>query len=270
MIHPPRWRGPGSTSTKAMDRVRSALRKLDIEWLSVHPLKDGERHFGASTPFDMYVIRNTSTSEFLTSFSDLDENEFDVCIKDMAFIPGTDIDFILSLVAKDGEESVNMVYSRVMYGADREWMSKTECSEFKYPVIHATSRVDGTPKFHYSNCYISDRDPENEMRVPKIVFGVGNQSGRPYVDYKGEYPLTQYAAGITDDPAKFDLIAKVMDGNRFRNVMKAVYFSTEDWNRHVIALLRKDFWKDFVDENGNLIDKGGNVIDRDGNRIVSK
>lgn len=51
--------------------------------------------------------------------------------------------------------------------------------------------------------------------------------------------------------------------------MRAVRFDTRDWNRFVIPLFRRDFWKDFVDNDGNLIDKYGNLIDRHGN-IISK
>lgn len=49
--------------------------------------------------------------------------------------------------------------------------------------------------------------------------------------------------------------------------MDAVRFNTEDWNKNVIPLFRKDFWTNFVNDNGDLVDERGNVIDRNGNLI---
>ena len=79
--------------------------------------------------------------------------------------------------------------------------------------------------------------------------------------------MCQDAVAIADDIDTLDLIARAMDGSRFRRVMDAVKFNTREWNRNVIPLLRKDFWKEFVDDNGNLIDQDGNRIDRKGNQV---
>lgn len=49
--------------------------------------------------------------------------------------------------------------------------------------------------------------------------------------------------------------------------MDAVRFNTEDWNKNVIQLFRKDFWKAFVNDKGDLVDEHDNVIDRNGNLI---
>ena len=70
---------------------------------------------------------------------------------------------------------------------------------------------------------------------------------------------------ISDDVANLDVIARVMDGSRFRKMMDAARFNTEDWNRHVIKLFRKDFWKEFVNDDGHLVDEAGSRIDRKGN-----
>lgn len=103
--------------------------------------------------------------------------------------------------------------------------------------------------------------------TPKVIFGVWHESGIPHIDRTGKYGMCQDAVAIADDVNTLDLIARAMDGSRFRSVMDAVKFNTREWNRNVIPLLRKDFWKEFVDDNGNLIDDDGNRIDRKGNLL---
>ena len=103
--------------------------------------------------------------------------------------------------------------------------------------------------------------------TPKVIFGVWHESGIPHIDRTGKYGMCQDAVAIADDVDTLDLIAKAMDGSRFRRVMDAVKFNTREWNRNVIPLLRKDFWKQFLDDNGNLIDESGRHIDRKGNLI---
>ena len=103
--------------------------------------------------------------------------------------------------------------------------------------------------------------------TPKVIFGVWHESGIPHIDRTGKYGMCQDVVAIADDVDTLDLIARAMDGSRFRRVMDAVKFNTREWNRNVFPLLRKDFWKEFVDEDGNLIDEDGNRIDRKGNLI---
>ena len=63
---------------------------------------------------------------------------------------------------------------------------------------------------------------------------------------KGEYGLTNFVMGIVDKPEYVELIAKAMHTAKFRNMMRTVQSGTCEWNRHIIPMFRKDFWKEFV------------------------
>ena len=82
--------------------------------------------------------------------------------------------------------------------------------------------------------------------VPKVIFQVWHAVGVPYADHKGEYGMTQNAAAIIDDPSNLDDIAKAMNSDEFRKIMETVQFTSRKWDRQIVELFRKDFWKQFV------------------------
>ena len=87
-----------------------------------------------------------------------------------------------------------------------------------------------------------------------MIFNDYQNSGKPYADVSGEHGLIDHAVAIVDDSSVVPMITKAMDSDRFRNFMKAWRFTTCEWNVGIISLLRKDFWKEFVNEStGELI-----------------
>ena len=135
---------------------------------------------------------------------------------------------------------VDILYSGSIYDPRRPWMSKEKTDDFRFPCVWSISKVDGSMKFRYSS------EDKGHFGVPKVIFGVWHSSGIPYADHEGKYGMTQHAAAVVDDPSNLDLIAAALDSNEFREIMRSVQFTTEGWNRNVISLFRKDFWKEFV------------------------
>ena len=280
LIHPPDWRGTGNTKTGSMAEVREMMRGSDIEWLSMTGLdKCGKVFPGIAIMFDAYVARKSDTPGFVTEIEGTDGRKFKACIKEMDFIPNFECDDLGRIIANDGEERVDYFYASRPYHGTQKWMSKEKKGKFVHPCVWSISRnVDlrdengGKLKFYYSNT----KSPKVEkpyhphFGTPKVIISIWQQSGIPYVDATGEYGMCQEAAAIADDPKVLPLIAKAMDGYRFRNAMAAVRFKTRDWNKSVIEILRRDFWKEFVNDGGDWIDKDGNVIDRDGNLVQEK
>ena len=53
--------------------------------------------------------------------------------------------------------------------------------------------------------------------------------------------MCQFAGAIADDIENLPLIAKAMDGSRFREMMNVVQYGTQTWNRFFIEMFHKDF-----------------------------
>ena len=112
--------------------------------------------------------------------------------------------------------------------------------ETKYPCIYNISKATGELKLKYSDSDLG------HFGTPKVCFGIGQRAGIPFVDAEGKYGLSQYVMGIVDEPEVLPYIAKAMDSIKFRNTMALVQFTTCEWDRNIIKMFRKDFWKEFV------------------------
>ncbi len=240
LIHPPNWRGYGRTNNASLTRLRTKLKKLDIHWLSMHDLDDGSRYFNAGTKFDMYVAENRDTKGFKTRVVDENKEEYERNLKKLDFIPNFDFDKVFRLIADENQEKVELLYSGSMYDPRRDWMSLVKSREYKHKCIWSISRKTGELKFRFSNV------KKGHFGVPKVIFSTWHDPGIPHIDYRGEYGLTQNAAAIVDDTGNLPSIAKALNSNLFRKVMKSVQFTTHGWNCNIIGLFRRNFWEDFL------------------------
>ena len=240
LIHPPNWRGYGKTNNGSLTRLRTELKKLDFHWLSMHDLDDGNRFFSAGTKFDMYVARNRNTAGFKTKIVDEQKQRLERDLKQLNFIPNFDFDEVFGLVDESSKDKVELLYSGSLYDPRRNWMSLKKTPEFRYECIWSISRKTGELKFRYSS------KNRGHFGVPKVIFSTWHDPGIPYVDLTGQYGLTQNAAAIVDQPSNLPNIAKALNSDRFRQVMKSVQFTTHGWNYNIMRLFRKNFWEEFV------------------------
>lgn len=164
MIHPPGWRGTGDIKAN-IARISDMLKCVDFEWISMHDIPDGEKNFKAGTAYDMYVARKSNTPDFITEIWDTKRNESHACIKKMEIVPNYDFGLVQSLIAKDNEERVDFIYSRVKFGSDKDWMSRIETDEFCHRCVYSISRRTGKLKFRYSNT----QNPETRKAYPPPI-----------------------------------------------------------------------------------------------------
>ena len=155
-------------------------------------------------------------------------------------------------------ERVNLLYSRTLYGNDkknmskekivllhncdyhnqRPYMSKEEGNGFIYPCVYLTYK-DGSKQVLYSNIN------KGHFGIPKVIFSQGISS--PIIDELGEYGLMNFAYGIVDDVENLPHIQKALLNPEFIKLMSFSWgVSGQNYNPKVIALFRKDFWKEFI------------------------
>lgn len=240
MIHPPNWRGYGLTNTSSLREIRKQLRTLDVLWLSMHDLSDGSRFFNAGTKFDMYIARMSSTKNLKTKIIDEKRIEYERNIKELEFIPNFEFDQVFDLIAKEGEEKIELMYNRSLYPPEKPYMSKEKSPTYRYPCVWSISKTDGEMKFRFSSVQ------KGHFGIPKVIFSTWHDPGIPFHDGSGEFGLTQHAAAIVDEPGRLAKIAEAMNSEKFRDTMKAIQFTTQAWNYNIFRLFRKNFWEEFV------------------------
>lgn len=236
-VHPSGWR---NVEGRFKD-TQMLLRSKQLVYLEIHSFKDGLKTFGAKIDYDFYCVKNVdSDKNFLTTVKCVNEVIENVNLFEMEFIPAENISLVHSFVAKEGEENVKILHSYSAYETRKDWMSKEQTDEFKYPcmymVKHGLNLV-----FHYSS--INDK---GHFDIPKVIWG--NGATDVLVDDKGQYGLTQFTYAIVDEVENLKNIKKALDNPRFvKDVMGYRDGLGDKYNRKIIATFRKDFWKEFLD-----------------------
>jgi hypothetical protein len=247
LIHPSGWR---NVDGKFKETQKLLLSK-DIKYLEIHNEKDGLKLFGAETRYDWYVVKNVDNSG-LTKIKGQKGDTIKINLINREFIPNDNIDNIYSLLPQNNEETVEII-SDSSYHTQRSFMSKTQNELFTYPCVYTVKSADE------ETLWFSDKNNNGHFDIPKLIWSNGRIiSVGSVIDTNGDYGLTQFAYAIVDTPENLPLIKKVFDSKIFRNLMEDCAVSDMSINRKIIATFRKDFWKEFLDEDGNIIEPNFN------------
>lgn len=236
-IHPSSWRDPDGM----FKNVQKTLCQKQMLYLEMHDIGDGLKTFGAKTSYDTYCLKNTKNTKN-TTIRFLDGAERNVDISELEFIPNSNFDLIMKLVAKKGEEKVVLIGDSTYHTQARMedgTMSKTKVGVFKHPCVYTTTK-DGKINLWWSSV------KRNHFGTPKVIWSNGYAT-TPFVDKKGEFGLTQFAFAISENKNNLELVKKALENKLFLKLMR----TNEDgcshkYNRKVISTFRKNFWMEFL------------------------
>lgn len=224
-------------------RTRELLLKNNrMIWLSMYSVYDTQRLFGVRTKVDAYVIKKKDQG--LTTIRCDDNIVITKDLRNYKFIPNSNFELYESLLAKENEPHVEIVYSASNYDPRRLWVNKDKTKENVYPVIIFLRKN----KDHYVAW--SSRNDKGHFGIPKVIFCRGDPAPPVLIDYNGQYGMSSDASAITDDLDNLDKIAKVLESKKFLDFMKSFMLSCggvlASRNKDALELFRKDFWMDFI------------------------
>jgi hypothetical protein len=237
-IHPSGWRGCLRTFPESLE-----LKKRQIQYLEMHDEQDGIKTFGATTRYDWYVLRNRPRHQ-LTTVIDQSGTKVMLNLQEMPFIPNASIDQALSYIATENEDRVEVIHDYSYgshYGIKNGLLSKQTQGKYKYPVIYSTS-MNG-PTIWYS----SD-NTKGHFGISKLVLNPSRPLGF-VIDNEGLYGMSEFCVGILGNVKYLKMVGGVIENqknNGFGDFMETIHFTNKIFNKDVISLFRKDFWKDFV------------------------
>lgn len=224
--------------------LQNEMLKRQMMYLEIHNEKDGMKVFKSETRYDWYVLKNIEpTLKTLIQFQSIDNKppiRLNVSLKNTLFIPNAQYKEIHSLFAKSNQDTCQLLYD-TSYHTQRPYISKTKSTNYKYPIIY-TIDSESIPHLIYSQ-----HNDAGHFGVPKLIWSNGRiTSIGSYLDLKGMYGLSQFAYAIVDDPKHLPSIKKAFDSPRFRQLMESCAVGQLSINHKVIAMFRKDFWKQFL------------------------
>lgn len=240
LIHPSGWR---NVDGKYKD-VQEEIKSKNLLFLSINSVEDGQKLFNATTPFDWYVLQNKKYDGVTTiKFQDGSINQTN--ISNLEYIPNDNFDTVVSLISQTDEKTVEVIHSYSNYETRQGWISKVQSDEFPYPVVYSVLS-DGTVNFMYSST-----NDKGHFGIPKLILGNG-ANPTCFIDYNGEYGMTQFAYGIVDTVENLEKIKEVITSDEFQKVNLATKYVATAGNPliypKIAKTFRKDFWKEFINE----------------------
>lgn len=236
LIHPSGWRSPKGKFKDIQDLIVSK----NLIFLSMNNFNEGSKIFGVGTNFDYYIVQKTKNYE-KTIINDVNDKTLTIDLREFKFIPSGLFNQFKNIIAKEGEENVELLYSYSDYETRKSWMSKTKCDEYKYPAVYTITQKSGI------TCYYSNTNKNGHFGVCKVIWsnGLGTY---PIIDKEGLYGLTQFSYAIVDTIDNLQKIKKAMETEKFLELMRYVKFTNNKYDYKVISTFKKDFWKEFIDD----------------------
>jgi len=240
-VHPAGWR-------QLSNPTGTLLKNKQMNYLEIHSEVDGAKTFGSkvNTRYDWYVLKNAKNVNHITEILDQDGATFKTNLKDWDFVPNCLFDDVQKLLATKKDTKVDLFYSSMFHHTK---LSANKDSAHAHPCIYSIGKSSNL-KLMWSKSPSAKKvkDFNKAFGTKKFIFQLGFDTGN-IVDNNGEYGVTQWCAAIVDSEENLVNIKKAFDSKKFKDVViKATSFRREI-NANVLKLFRKDFWKEFVNDN---------------------
>jgi hypothetical protein len=236
-VHPPGWRKPNTAKGRFNGLYNLMTKENQMIYLSIHGIKDGKQTFKCGTRYDWYVIERKERYK-KTNVNDEKDVDLEIDTKDFKWLPNYNINFVLKLLAKEGEERCPIIYNRSNYASDnKKWISKIQDEKYKYPVVHTI------PKSGVRLLYSSIND-NGHFGLSKVIFG-DNGLNDVIIDNLGSYAMTEnsMAIEVTDDEGM--CLQKSILSKEFSSFIKSCIIGNFRIDWRLFTYFKKDFWKEF-------------------------
>ena len=230
-VHPSKWRSPEN-------KIFDLFKKNNLIYLEIHSKQDGKKVFGATTRYDFYLLQKSNYGGNTKIIDELG-NEININICEWNWLPNYNFDLIKTIL--NGDEKCEVIYSRTIYGNDKNWMS-VEKNELNYlPCVYGMYK-DGTHSYKYSSV------DKGHFGISKVIVS-GGEVPYPYNDNEGKFGIMNNAFALKiNSNEEGEEIKKAMNSKKFSQILKATKWSNFQINYKMFKSFRKDFYKQFLND----------------------
>lgn len=236
-VHPSAWRKPQDKNTKTKGLYDLMTKQNHLLYLEIHNTKDGKKTFNVGTRYDWYVLQKAYSVK-PTIVKDQLGVGYTIQLKDWIFLPNHSYDIIKHLL---GVSDV-VIYSSNQYLSIKKWVKDTKTDEFKYPLIHSTTKKG--VRYKWTNTLDpSVRKKIDMFGVQKVIFGETGINNA-IIDTEGKYGLTNNSIGIKINNMEEGIKLKTaLESEMFKNVLNACSWGNYRIEWRMFNYFRKDWYK---------------------------
>ena len=249
-ITPNSWRGLGKLA-----HLWEFMKNKRVHYLHIYGMRDGIRHFGASTRFDLFVVQNKHTSGEETKLVDELGNKLNMKLMDWPFFPNYYYDKIRSILTSE-TQGIPVIYDTFYHTQNTKQMSSKRTSVFKFPVVHNITR-EGLG-FWYSRS--KKTDGTLHISTPKVLLNF-NQFQYPHNDYTGKYGMSQLTFAIPiKNKKQGDLVVNAINTPEFKEIIKATKWAAFQTDWRMFKHFKPDFYKTFLVSSNKTVKRKKRLI----------
>lgn len=237
-INPADWRKPEHKLWVKMTQERN------LHFIKILNEDEGKKQFDASTKPDLYILQN---KQLFKKTDIIDENgeKHNLDLKEWIFLPNSKFKSIKKILTRDN--GINVIYDTFYHGQNK-WVSK---NKLKYEITYTVN--ENGINYRYTN-----DNTKGHFGVPKVILCLSRYL-YPINDYEGKYGMSEATFGIPISSKKEgDNIVNAINTTEFKGIIKSTKWAQMQTDYRMFKYFKKDFWKEFVDENGNVLNNSEN------------
>ena len=234
-INPPNWRGLGKAHY-----IWDLISNKQLLYIHIHNKKDGNKIFGVSSRFDLYIVQNKKNTKATEIIDELGKKHL-IKVNEWPFLPNYDYDNIKKILTSH-ENGIKIIFSSSIY--DTRKLNKGKTKKFKYPIVHSITQQPLTIEWY------TDDDTKGHFGIPKVILNFNEQqySHPKQNDYEGKYGMSQISFGIPIKSQKEGAaLLKAIQTPEFKEIIKATKWGSFQTDYRMFTYFKPDFYKAFLD-----------------------
>ena len=228
-ITPQLWRKP------EYDLLGIIIPNYQVHYLKIFNREKSKEIFKVGTRTDTYIIQKTpykSKTKIIDEHGTLVKLDF----REWPFIANSSYEKIKQILSDKSEDSIKVIYSASKYDSRRLNHEKT--SEYKYPIIHTQNK--------HGNGILWAKNKDSGQFTSKVILNF-NVKLYPYLDYKGEYGMSQISFGLSiKNKKEGELIIKALETPAFKQIILDTKWTTFQTEWRMFKYFKRDFYFFFL------------------------